>query len=376
MERKDIAKSVGLSEGQLNQLLAKFEREFPEDEHNRRQDPRGARFVCDVELEVEHIGGGTTRTICCTRNISAGGVGLVLGSFLHRGSRARVTLSRLDGKRVTLPGVVAFCRHLSGKVHEVGVAFEKQVDPTLYITDEQTLAKIQEKEVADAGQLEAKVLHLVASPTEAALVAHRLSSTGLEPEAVHSLEDTLERLQSGEHAAIIVDADGLGGAIEILKRLKAEGASIPRVVLTADEHCDWDALKELGASGVVNKPFTPGALQSELVTCVRESGLAVGGPIYSTLADDTELVPMLQDFVRDLHETGERLHNAIGTGDMDDARAICLRVKGTAAGCGFEVIGEKATEALDLIDESGNASPVLTQLASMCRRAAVNKPAE
>ena len=377
-QRRDISKIVGLPLGELDKLMARLQQELPEDEDCRRTAPRGRRFRCDVQLEVEHIAGGVTRTLCCTRNISAGGVGLVLGSFLHRGSKVRVTLGRLDGKRITHVGIVAFCRHVTGKVHEAGIAFEKPIDPAMYLSDEETLAKIQEQKLAEAGTVEGRVLHLAGSPAEAALVAHHLQATGLELEAVDSLEMAIKRLQTGQHVAIIVDADGLpGGVLEALKRFQAEGVSLPRIVLTADESCRPEDLQALDAAEVLTKPYAPGVLQSTVGSRVRESGVPADA-ILSTMADVAALAPLLGDFVRELHEVGERLTQAVAEDSFDEVRAICLKLKGTAAGCGFDLIGDRAADILKGLDSSSDlksSASALGQLAGMCGRTAVSQPA-
>src|SRR5687768_12470301 len=49
-----------------------------------------------VELEVEHIGGTSSRLRVWTRNLSAGGISLLHGSFVHPGSRCELTLPRRD----------------------------------------------------------------------------------------------------------------------------------------------------------------------------------------------------------------------------------------------------------------------------------------
>jgi hypothetical protein len=86
-----------------------------------------------VEVDVEHIGGTHARLRVWTRNISAGGISLLHGSFVHPGSRCEITLPLLDGQKQEVRGTVRWCRLLAGMVHELGVQFEQEWDMELFI---------------------------------------------------------------------------------------------------------------------------------------------------------------------------------------------------------------------------------------------------
>ena len=57
-----------------------------------------------------------------TRNLSSGGIGLLVGRPMVRGEPVEVELDKASGK-LYLAGLVSFCRHLDGKIHEAGVQF-------------------------------------------------------------------------------------------------------------------------------------------------------------------------------------------------------------------------------------------------------------
>jgi diguanylate cyclase (GGDEF)-like protein len=54
------------------------------------------------------------------RNVSVGGVGVLLGHPLVRGDVVEVALT-IDDQTMHLAGLVSFCRHIDGSIHEVGV---------------------------------------------------------------------------------------------------------------------------------------------------------------------------------------------------------------------------------------------------------------
>ena len=57
-----------------------------------------------------------------TRNVSTGGAGLLIGRPLARGEAVEIVLDR-GASKLFLAGLVSFCRHIVGGIHEVGVQF-------------------------------------------------------------------------------------------------------------------------------------------------------------------------------------------------------------------------------------------------------------
>ena len=58
------------------------------------------------------------------RNISSSGASLLHGQFVHPKTTVVINLNTLEGKLVSLRGRVVHCRHVSGRVHELGVQFD------------------------------------------------------------------------------------------------------------------------------------------------------------------------------------------------------------------------------------------------------------
>ncbi len=86
-----------------------------------------ARCSADILVELHHPGGTRSFYRVLARNISAHGLGFVHGRFVHKGSLVMVALANRQKKAVLISGRVAHCRHIEGKVHEVGVAFDEPV---------------------------------------------------------------------------------------------------------------------------------------------------------------------------------------------------------------------------------------------------------
>lgn len=62
------------------------------------------------------------------RDISTSGMGFYYTAYIHLGTTCRVFMKTLKGDAVALPSTVVRCRHVSGRIHEVGVLFEHEID--------------------------------------------------------------------------------------------------------------------------------------------------------------------------------------------------------------------------------------------------------
>ncbi len=96
------------------------------------------------------------------------------------------------------------------------------------------------------------------------LAAILLEKAGYSPTAVASVDRALERIREGGADLVLTDLTmpGLGG-LDLLERLLERSDSTPAIAMTAsdDEQLVGRAL-ELGARGVLHKPFSPELLRA------------------------------------------------------------------------------------------------------------------
>lgn len=91
--------------------------------------PAGSR----IRVEFTHLGGPRTRVLAPGRDLSAQGLGLFHSSYLHPRTQVAATLKTTDGEEFRVTGQVVRCTHVRGSVHEVGVALDAEIDPTMFI---------------------------------------------------------------------------------------------------------------------------------------------------------------------------------------------------------------------------------------------------
>ncbi len=95
----------------------------------RRKSPRvpyRATPRVTLTIESEQLGKRTYALI--PRNISRTGMSLLHGKFVYDGTPCVVGLKTLDGRMVQVRGKVAWCRLITGRIHEIGIQFEEPID--------------------------------------------------------------------------------------------------------------------------------------------------------------------------------------------------------------------------------------------------------
>lgn len=75
-------------------------------------------------------------------------------------------------------------------------------------------------------------------------------------------------------------------------------------------------------------------------------------PLHSTLANDPDMVELLQFFVDEIDHRIETIRAASRSDDIRRLRTVAHQLKGAAAGYGFEPISKTAAELERLIDET------------------------
>jgi two-component system, OmpR family, response regulator CpxR len=103
------------------------------------------------------------------------------------------------------------------------------------------------------------------------LVAELLSEEGFRVDTANRSEHGLRRALTGSHSLIVLDVmmPGMNG-FEVLRRLRAEGSSVPVLMLTArGEDVDRIVGLEIGADDYLPKPFNPRELVARINAILR-----------------------------------------------------------------------------------------------------------
>lgn len=370
-----------LTPAQLNRLLDRLDSPAGGAANDdRRNAPRGRRRLCDVQVEIEQPGGEIIRSLCCTRNICARGISLILGSHVHHGSTVTLALNRPDGKRDTIRGTVIHCRVIEGRIHEIGVELERIIDASLYVYDNEALAELRADQEASGVDLRGCLLLVSTSYIERQLVRYQLVGTNIELFCADSRDQALSDLRSGVYDAILIDLDSMpDDPVQIIKTVRSIRYPGRIVATTADDSVAVAACRQAGADDLLRKPVSAGALQAVLLEALERAGCVIrAGEIFSALHDESDVAPMLAGYVAEVRLITQRLESAMQANDLHACRRCCLWLKGSGDPFGFPVITDRAAQALSDMDATGSLEKsvrLLRQLVLACRRLSVRRAA-
>lgn len=98
-------------------------------------------------------------------------------------------------------------------------------------------------------------------------------------------------------------------------------------------------------------------------------------PIQSSLRDDPDMAPVIEEFVVELSDRVTQLRNMFESGQADELRRLAHQLKGAGSGYGYEPItaaAAKLESALKAMPpELGSVRGQLEELIDLCQRARV-----
>lgn len=366
--------TIRLSEGEVEALLLSLERDQPSGfkgskRRTRRWFTRGRKVI----LTTNDAAGSTRHFMGYLRSLSATGLAVLHGGFLHKGSACVIALRGLDGKARLLKASVARCRYLQRHLHDVGLSLESRINPRDFIDFGD--AHVFTVENVEVGELRGDVLVIEDSAVYLALFRRFFEGSGLSLWFARECEEGLTRL-SDNPAMIFVDLHLPGrSGLEFIAEARSRYFEGPIILMTGDTSPGLRAKAlQAGATEMLLKPCPP----EELHRAAAEFLLL--GPAAKTPGRRTpaEAGPsaspreMAEMFVRLAVEQADALEKALAENDIAGAKESIRQLRSSAEGCGFARLGELALEANRSLDASmsvAESAEELRRLAAWCRRA-------
>lgn len=378
--------SVTLPDGKRGELLDRLDRKSgsaasPERGHGRggerRVDRRFEYRQRDIGLKVEHLGGGSSQLLVSGRNLSSGGIGFLHGAYLHPGSTCQLELVTTRGQLEHVSGKVVSCRHVEGIVHEVGVQFDRRIEPSHFVGSDagDDGSGLDSMEVP---RVHGCLVYVEDTQAEAALMLHFLKPTGVEIVHVKSPGGAIDAVKRGNVDYLFTDLviDG-EDSVELITKLRQSRFAGPIVVVTAEsEPKRLHAATSAGADDVLCLPFNAQDLYGLLRQLQdRVSGLK-GGMLYSSRNGDPAMAQLINEFISDASRRADQLAKAIEEQQLDVVRTLCLQFKGSAPAYGYEPVGEAAGRIITMLDERHELATMageLRRLIIMCQSLGVRE---
>lgn len=249
-EFRSRTNTLGISQAVLDALIDKMEASS-QSASAARSSLRVPFRRLALPMNIFHSDGSRSVIQVACRNISSGGIAVLHSSYMHVGSICEVILPRAGLSPVPVSGRVVRCRHVGGKVHEIGVKFNKPVEPRQFSEPNETDLR--------------RVLDAV-NPTEfSARVLISVSDDALRRQVVRLLEETKATVQVWSGGKAATKADVLvcelpppgANVAETLIQLAQTAADAPVVMVLPDyDPATVARMKEFAPDGVVDQPVT------------------------------------------------------------------------------------------------------------------------
>jgi hypothetical protein len=123
--------TLRLSRHQRDALLADLDRQGVGPLYDLRRSERYP-FRDDDGLLIRISGGRATYRVR-PRNLSERGIALLHGTFAYPGSPVALVLRDRDGGPLLVRGRIMRCRHTLGRVHELGIRFDRPIDVQAFV---------------------------------------------------------------------------------------------------------------------------------------------------------------------------------------------------------------------------------------------------
>src|ERR1043165_8702517 len=226
--------SVGLDEAALHTLLN--ERDQTAKQFGgipKRQFVRWPFRVPTVKLVLYHPGGTPSTIYVACSNLSAGGIGALHRTYLHKGTSCVATLPKVDGSFIEVSGKIVRCSHVRGTIHDIGIQFATTVAVREFLRLD-PFADGFSLECVNPAELKGTVLFLQDSEFDRAVIRHFLRETQLRVQFASSRGEAMAR--AFEAIDLILCDFNLGNDTgpEIVQALRAGGISVPIIMLTSD----------------------------------------------------------------------------------------------------------------------------------------------
>ncbi|MAE66940.1 MAG: hypothetical protein CMJ18_21995 [Phycisphaeraceae bacterium] len=330
--------------------------------------PEGLMFI------IQHPGGSAATYLVRPYNLSDGGVGFLHGAYIHPGSACLIRLKTPSGSFVESMGSVVRCSFETGKIHDVGVKFDKQMPAGWYDAE---VVEEQVKEDTGLPVCTGRVLYLTASKNERELMQYQLEKLHLTLVTASGVDEAM-KCTKDETFNIVMTSVWIGDdkvGLEFAKKLKEGEYPYPIVAVwpEGDEQEQAEA-EEAGCSDVLTQPYEMDHLLPvfrKYLVCQEASGGEVA-PLYSSRWMEQRMRPMILSYLDEMEKQVQNIQDALNGHDNEHVLQGCRKLKSTAGGFGFAQIVDLSKQLEQLVQAESEAETVqdtFRELIAMCQSA-------
>ncbi len=320
---RQLVRTIRLDDERVAKLLDSLDAGSPPSGTERRQ----PRFRYRVKTLVVHMNqpgfAAPVSYLVVGRNISDKGLAFLHGGYVHVSTRCLVQLVTSYGTWNEMAATVVRCRYVEGKVHEVAVQFDEEINPAVFCSE----------------AVENRVLLVDDDVAVARLGTLYLQQLNAKVTVAENGEQALEQLQKAVFDLILMDMEMPGkDGFETVREMRSRGFTGMIAAATGlTQPGDREKCLAAGCDRYVPKPYTRDDLALLLESLRQE-------PLYSTYHDDPAMKELVGVFVAELPAKLRAIEEALVRRDVLRLQYLCRGVKSEGAGYGFAPITEAATK--------------------------------
>lgn len=130
-EKSVVLRQMPLALKDYQLVVTRFKQLYPDS--GRRSQRLSYRVDGGVRFTIDPPESAAIEFLTDTVDLSSHGVALLHAGFVHFQTPCAVELLRLDGKRVSVAGIVKRCDCIVAPVHHLGIEFKETIDITEYV---------------------------------------------------------------------------------------------------------------------------------------------------------------------------------------------------------------------------------------------------
>lgn len=123
-----IKNTLNLNNREIEALLHRIKADDAPEIHHQREHERVPFRVNKATLVVFNELNMETELVVATSNISKGGIAVLHTAYMYPKTRCQVNVELADGRIFKLSGQTVRCSFLIGRVHEIGIKFDTDLN--------------------------------------------------------------------------------------------------------------------------------------------------------------------------------------------------------------------------------------------------------
>lgn len=248
-----VLDTLRLPQSEIARIIAEMEpcREHGDESHRqfrryRTQLQRGVLTLRSGRAEGRHF-------TMAPRDVSADGMGLLIGCYAPSNSSCTVLLRAADGGARSINGTIVRCRHAQGLLHDVGVRFASRINPEELLVCMGDDLRFRAERV-DIATLAGSIAVIDDDEARAGAICAHFMGSSVEVNARSSFDSGVAGIAAGPQMALVHDPINGRSARDFIAHVRDAGHTCPIVAYAGCPKQDHRrGLIEAGAHEVIDE---------------------------------------------------------------------------------------------------------------------------